>query len=244
MTDLACSLFIVPTILSVGPNVSKPTCSKKLSEGISGLVMDVKTGRGALMKTRERSRELADSLVKVGTANDLKVSTFITAMDAPLGRYVGNSLEVIESIEALKGNGPTDLTELSVKLAARMVKLARRSLFTHFKDPERARHAQMHQKHVARGEVGEQILGAASEPGDGLSVHRHHARSDQLLGMPPRSHSGARNNLLQSLEHIPFSPLHRRVEELSGNPRAREVQTLASPMPTPYFRWTQPSQAW
>src|SRR5205814_297239 len=97
---------------------------KKLSEGIGGLVMDVKTGRGAFMKTRERSRALAESLMHVGTANGLKVSAFITTMDTPLGRYVGNSLEVIESIETLKGNGPPDLTELSVKLAARMVELA------------------------------------------------------------------------------------------------------------------------
>jgi pyrimidine-nucleoside phosphorylase len=114
---------VTATVESV-PLITASILSKKLSEGISGLVMDVKTGRGAFMKTRERARELADSLVKVGTANGLQVSTFITAMDAPLGRYVGNSLEVIESIEALKGNGPRDLTELSVKLAARMVKLA------------------------------------------------------------------------------------------------------------------------
>jgi pyrimidine-nucleoside phosphorylase len=113
---------VTATVESI-PLITASILSKKLSEGISGLVMDVKTGRGAFMKTRERARELADSLVKVGTANGLKVSTFITAMDAPLGCYVGNSLEVIESIETLKGNGPRDLTELSVKLAARMVKL-------------------------------------------------------------------------------------------------------------------------
>jgi thymidine phosphorylase len=76
------------------------------------------------MKTRERSRALAESIVKVGTANGLKVSALITAMNSPLGGYVGNALEVIESIETLKGKGPPDLTELSVKLAARMVELA------------------------------------------------------------------------------------------------------------------------
>jgi pyrimidine-nucleoside phosphorylase len=114
---------VTATVESI-PLITASILSKKLSEGISGLVMNVKTGRGAFMKTRERARELADSLVNVGTANGLKVSTFTTAMDAPLGRYVGNSLEVIESIETLKGNGPRDLTELSVKLAARMVKLA------------------------------------------------------------------------------------------------------------------------
>src|SRR5207253_287664 len=98
--------------------------SKKLAEGISGLVMDVKCGRGAFMKTLPEARQLARSLVDVGTANGLRVSAMITAMDAPLGRYVGNALEVYESIEALKGKGAKDLTDLSVKLAARMVVLA------------------------------------------------------------------------------------------------------------------------
>jgi pyrimidine-nucleoside phosphorylase len=114
---------VTATVESI-PLITASILSKKLSEGIGGLVMDVKTGRGAFMKTRERSRALAESIVKVGTANGLKTTAIITAMDSPLGRYVGNSLEVVESIETLKGNGPPDLTELSVKLAARMVELA------------------------------------------------------------------------------------------------------------------------
>ena len=113
---------VTATVESI-PLITASILSKKLSEGISGLVMDVKCGAGAFMKTRERARALAESLVAVGTANGLRVSALITAMDAPLGRYVGNALEVIESIETLKGNGPADLTELSVKLAARMVEL-------------------------------------------------------------------------------------------------------------------------
>ena len=114
---------VTGTVESI-PLITASILSKKLAEGITGLVMDVKCGRGAFMKTREDAQRLARSLVDVGTANGLKVSAFITAMDAPLGRTVGNSLEVIESIETLKGNGPKDLTDLSVLLAARMVKLA------------------------------------------------------------------------------------------------------------------------
>lgn len=114
---------VTATVESV-PLITASILSKKLAAGIGGLVMDVKTGRGAFMKTHAQSRALADSLVKVGTANGLRMCALITAMDAPLGRYVGNSLEVIESIETLKGNGPHDLTELSVVLAARMVELA------------------------------------------------------------------------------------------------------------------------
>ncbi|HYH65771.1 MAG TPA: thymidine phosphorylase, partial [Urbifossiella sp.] len=85
---------------------------------------DVKAGRGAFMKSHADAKVLAESLVRVGTANGLKMRAVLTAMDAPLGRGVGNSLEVVESIETLKGNGPADLTELSVLLAARMVELA------------------------------------------------------------------------------------------------------------------------
>ncbi|HEY1187345.1 MAG TPA: thymidine phosphorylase, partial [Gemmata sp.] len=114
---------VTSTVESV-PLITASILSKKLSEGISGLVMDVKCGAGAFMKTREQARALADSIVQVGTANGLRMSALITAMEAPLGRFVGNSLEVIESIETLKGNGPPDLTDLSVTLAARMVQLA------------------------------------------------------------------------------------------------------------------------
>lgn len=114
---------VTSTVESI-PLITASILSKKLSEGISGLVMDVKCGAGAFMKTREQARALADSIVAVGKANGLQMSALITAMDVPLGRYVGNALEVIESIETLKGNGPSDLTELSVVLAARMVKLA------------------------------------------------------------------------------------------------------------------------
>ncbi len=114
---------VTATVESI-PLITASILSKKLSEGTSGLVMDVKSGVGAFMKSRERSHELAQSIVKVGTANGLKVIALITAMDTPLGDAVGNSLEVVESIETLNGNGPKDLTELSVTLAARMVRLA------------------------------------------------------------------------------------------------------------------------
>jgi pyrimidine-nucleoside phosphorylase len=114
---------VTATVESV-PLITASILSKKLAEGISGLVMDVKCGHGAFMKTRADGRALADALVRVGTANGLKMSAVLTTMDVPLGRFVGNSLEVMEAIETLKGDGPPDLTELSVLLAARMVKLA------------------------------------------------------------------------------------------------------------------------
>ncbi len=114
---------VTGTVESI-PLITASILSKKLAEGITGLVMDVKCGHGAFMKSQADAKALAESLVRVGTANGLQMKAMLTSMDAPLGRYVGNSLEVIESIETLKGNGPPDLTELSLLLAARMVELA------------------------------------------------------------------------------------------------------------------------
>ncbi len=80
--------------------------SKKIAEGIGGLVLDVKTGAGAFMKTLEDSRRLAQSLVAIGNASGVRTEALITDMNAPLGRAVGNANEVVESIETLKGKGP------------------------------------------------------------------------------------------------------------------------------------------
>ena len=85
--------------------------------------MDVKCGVGAFMKTGEDSRRLAQSLVTIGQSLGVRTEALLTAMDVPLDRAAGNSLEVIESLETLKGRGPKDLEELSVRLAARMLVL-------------------------------------------------------------------------------------------------------------------------
>src|SRR5438552_17549421 len=99
--------------------------SKKIAEGIDALVLDVKTGSGAFMKTEDDSRRLAESLVAIGNGSGVKTEAVISAMDAPLGRAVGNALEVIECLEVLKGGGPTDLVEVSVELTSRMLVLRR-----------------------------------------------------------------------------------------------------------------------
>jgi pyrimidine-nucleoside phosphorylase len=114
---------VTATVESI-PLITASILSKKLSEGISALVMDVKCGAGAFMKRLDDARALAESLVKVGTANGLRVEAVLTAMDVPLGLAVGNAVEVVESIETLKGRGPKDLEDLSVLLAAKMVELA------------------------------------------------------------------------------------------------------------------------
>jgi pyrimidine-nucleoside phosphorylase len=97
--------------------------SKKLAEGIDALVLDVKTGSGAFMKKEDDAVHLAELMVETGERMDKKVVVLITDMDQPLGRYVGNALEVVECVEALKGAGPADLMDLSLELAAWMIYL-------------------------------------------------------------------------------------------------------------------------
>jgi len=102
------------------PLISASIMSKKLAEGIDGLVLDVKMGSGAFMKRIEDARSLAERMVQIGMACGKRVRALISSMSQPLGRAVGNALEVMESIETLKGRGPRDLVEISRELTAHM----------------------------------------------------------------------------------------------------------------------------
>src|SRR5260370_24482130 len=108
---------VTSTVENVGL-ICASIMSKKLAEGIDALVLDVKTGSGAFMKKEEDSIRLAEVMVETGKRMGKKVVALITDMDQPLGRMAGHSNEVWESVEGLKGRGPSDLRDLSLELSA------------------------------------------------------------------------------------------------------------------------------
>lgn len=121
-------LYALRDVTATVPSIPLITASimcKKLAEGIDALVLDVKCGHGAFMKSLEDARELAWSLVRVGREMKKGMAALLTDMNQPLGRTAGNALEVLESIETLAGRGPRDLTDLTVAFAVQMLLLAR-----------------------------------------------------------------------------------------------------------------------
>ena len=141
---------VTETVASI-PLITASIMSKKLAEGTSGIVMDVKTGQGAFMTTLEESQKLAQSLRQTAKRFHKNIMTVISDMDQPLGQAIGNSLEIIESIEILKGKGPEDLRELSIELAGGMIYLA---------------------KQASNHDAGKKMAEKSLEDGTGLSYFR------------------------------------------------------------------------
>jgi pyrimidine-nucleoside phosphorylase len=117
---------VTATVESI-PLISSSIMSKKLAEGVDALVLDVKVGNGAFMKKQVDARRLAQMMVGIGRRMDKRVQALITDMSQPLGYAIGNALEVMEASQTLQNAGPTDLTKLSIELAARMITLGKKA---------------------------------------------------------------------------------------------------------------------
>jgi pyrimidine-nucleoside phosphorylase len=117
---------VTATVESI-PLIASSIMSKKLAEGLDALVLDVKVGSGAFMKKQVDARRLAQMMVGIGRRMDKRVQALITDMSQPLGYAVGNALEVMEASQTLQNAGPTDLTKLSIELAARMIFLGKKA---------------------------------------------------------------------------------------------------------------------
>ncbi|WP_026422528.1 thymidine phosphorylase [Actinokineospora inagensis] len=114
---------VTATVESI-PLIASSIMSKKIAEGAAALVLDVKFGSGAFMKTLDDATALANALVSIGSAHGVRASALLTDMSVPLGRAVGNAVEVAESVEVLQGGGPADVVDLTLALAREMLSLA------------------------------------------------------------------------------------------------------------------------
>ena len=124
LRDVTATVEAIPLIVA-------SILSKKLAEGIDALVLDVKVGKGAFMKTLDRARELARALVATGTAAGKQVRALLTDMSAPLGRTIGNAIETREAIDVLHGEGPDDLVTCTLELGVEMLLAARAEVERH-----------------------------------------------------------------------------------------------------------------
>ncbi len=158
---------VTGTVPSI-PLITASIMSKKLAEGPSALVLDVKFGSGAFMKSLEKARELARSLVATGTRMGVATTALITDMNQPLGRLAGNAVEVDESLDVLRGSGPADVRELSLALAAEILVSAKSA-------PTLSTARSVLEKCLASGAAYERFRQMVAEQGGNLDAPRPRA---------------------------------------------------------------------
>ncbi len=155
------------------PLIACSIMSKKIAAGSDCILLDVKTGSGAFMKTLDEAIELAEKMVLIGENCGRKTVALITDMNTPLGNNIGNTLEIKEVIETLKGNGPKDLTEICIKLAGNMLYLAKKS---DIKECE-----EMAKKSIENGSALEKLIEMISEQGGDPDLFENAKYSKEIL---------------------------------------------------------------
>lgn len=168
---------VTATVESI-PLITASIMSKKLAEGLSALVLDVKWGSGAFMKERDQARKLAQSMVDVGNRMDVRTVALLTDMNQPLGRTAGNAVEVNESLDVLRGLGPPDLRDLTLALGAELLVLAD---MESTRDAATARLVRLHDKGTALDKFREMV----SAQGGDLDAPREIAPASEFTS--PRS---------------------------------------------------------
>lgn len=163
------SLRDVTATVSSIPLITASIMSKKLAEGLNGLVMDVKYGEGAFMQEKDDAIALAKSIVSIGKHANTDVVAFLTNMNQPIGNYVGNWFEIIESCEALKGNGPKDTMEITLTLAAAMIQMAGKS--KNFEDAKK-----LAQKQIDNGEAFSKFCEIVKKQGGDISYLKAYSK--------------------------------------------------------------------
>ncbi len=170
---------VTATVESI-PLIASSIMSKKLAEGIDALVLDVKVGAGAFMKNADDARSLARTMIEIGALMNRRVSALLTEMDQPLGRAVGNALEVAEAVAVLRGSAPPDLTEVTVALTVEMLLLARRAA-----DEKEARGMLQHsiQSGAALAKLQQIVRWQGGDPG-AIDDHSRLPHSRSVLELP------------------------------------------------------------
>ncbi len=168
---------VTATVPSI-PLIAASIMSKKLAEGLDALVLDVKFGSGAFMKTVESARELAQSMVETGRRMGVPATALLTDMNQPLGRLVGNAVEVDESVAALEGNGPPDLMEVTVALGVELLISTGRA-----ETAEKAR--EQLQKTIDTGAAREKFAKMVAAQGGDLDAPRTVAVGSEVLASRP-----------------------------------------------------------
>jgi thymidine phosphorylase len=173
---------VTGTVESI-PLISSSIMSKKIAEGTEALVLDVKFGRGAFIKDMKRARELARTMVGLGLAHGVKTLAQLTPMDAPLGRAVGNALEVSESVDVLKGGGPADVRALTLALAKHMVELVGLDVDPAKKLDDGSAYALYRDMIEAQGGDADAVMAVAAIREEVVAAHDGYVRSIDALSV-------------------------------------------------------------